>query len=232
MTPDPTPPAAPEVAAAPAPPVAPPGTSLGHMLAIGAAIAGGGLVTLLVMTSRPTAHGEPRPLAAAAVATTSPKGAAPGVTTAVPAAPAPVWSSTHQSRWVSQGRGAAFELEANQPVSVWTKRVRPLLVVRCVDRRTDVFVYTESAARIEEQDENHTVRVAMDGEAPLYERWPDSVEHDALFAPDGQAFARRLVSARQMTFSFMPHNAATATATFEVAGLRELLTPIAKRCGR
>ena len=101
-----------------------------------------------------------------------------------------------------------------------------------MDKRTDVFVYTDSAARIEEQDENHTVRVAFDGEAGAHERWPDSVEHDALFAPDGKAMAARLLAARQMRFTFSPHNAAPVTATFEVAGLGELLAPIAKRCGR
>ena len=90
----------------------------------------------------------------------------------------------------------------------------------------------KSAARIEEQDENHTVRVALDGQAGTHERWPDSVEHDALFAPDGQAMARRLLSASQMRFTFSPHNAAPVTATFEVAGLGELLAPVAKRCGR
>ena len=145
----------------------------------------------------------------------------------------PTWSSRNQSRWISNSRkSAAFELEANAPVAVWMKQVRPTLVVRCMDKRTDVFVYTESAARIEEQDENHTVRVALDGQAGTHERWPDSVEHDALFAPDGQAMARRLLSARQMRFTFSPHNAAPVTATFEVAGLGELLAPIAKRCGR
>ena len=112
------------------------------------------------------------------------------------------------------------------------KRVRPTLVVRCMDKRTDVFVYTDSAARIEEQDENHTVRVAFDDGAGTHERWPDSVEHDALFAPDGQAMARRLLGARQMRFTFSPHNAAPVTATFDVSGLGELLSPIAKRCGR
>ena len=34
-----------------------------------------------------------------------------------------------------------------------------------------------------------------------------------------------------MRFTFSPHNAAPVTATFEVAGLGELLAPIAKRCG-
>jgi len=211
--------------AGPAPP--PKGPNVAHVLAIAAAVAGGCLVTLLVMTSRPAAREEshasrPAPPAAAAPSRSLP-----------PGAPAPRWSTQNQSRWISNSRkSAAFQLEANQAVAVWMKQVRPLLVVRCMDKRTDVFVYTDSAARIEEQDENHTVRVALDDEDGTHERWPDSVEHDALFAPDGEAMARRLRSARQMRFTFSPHNAAPVTATFEVAGLAELLAPIAKRCGR
>lgn len=57
-------------------------------------------------------------------------------------------------------------------------------------------------------------------------------EHDALFAPDGQALAQRLLTARQLHFGFSPHNAAPVTATFEVDGLAKHLEPIAKRCGR
>jgi len=224
MTPDPTPSAGPEPAAAPL--ATSPGSSWAHIVAIAAAVAGGGLVTLLVMTSRPAAREDSavvRPTPAVATRATS----------RAPATSVPVWSSRNQGRWVSNHRkSAAFESEAVQPVAVWMKRVRPTLVVRCMDKRTDVFVYTESAARIEEQDENHTVRVAFDDAAGTHERWPDSVEHDALFAPDGQAMARRLLGARQMRFTFSPHNAAPVTATFEVDGLAKLLEPIAKRCGR
>ena len=76
------------------------------------------------------------------------------------------------------------------------------------------------------------MRVAFDDKAGSHERWPDSVEHDALFAPDGQAMAQKLLAAHQMRFSFSPHNAAPVTATFEVAGLSEHLAPIAKWCSR
>jgi hypothetical protein len=200
-----------------------------HILAIAAAVAGGGLVTLLVMSSRPAAREE----GPAASVASSAAAVAAKANPAIPGAPMPVWSTRNQSRWISNRRkSAAFELESNQPVAVWMKQVRPTLVVRCIDKRTDVFVYTDSAARIEQQDENHTVRVAFDDETGTHERWPDSVEHDALFAPDGQAMAKRLLAARQMRFTFSPHNAAPVTATFEVAGLRELLAPIAARCGR
>ncbi len=227
MTPEPTSPPSQEPAAAP--PVAPAGPSMVHVLAIAAAVAGGGLFTLLLMAGRPAAREE------AFAAPTVRSATAPAVKAnpAIPGAARPAWSTRNQSRWISNSRkSAAFELDANQPVSVWMKQVRPTLVVRCMDKRTDVFVYTDSAARIEEQDENHTVRVAFDGDEGAHERWPDSVEHDALFAPDGKAMAGRIQASRQMRFTFSPHNAAPVTATFEVAGLSELLAPIAKRCGR
>ena len=226
MTPVPTSPPSLEPAAAPP---APAGPSMFHVFAIAAAVAGGGLFTLLLMAGRPAAREEAPAAPTVGSATAPAVNANPGI----PGAAMPAWSSRNQSRWISNSRkSAAFELEANQPVSVWMKQVRPTLVVRCMDKRTDVFVYTDSAARIEEQDENHTVRVAFDGDEGAHERWPDSVEHDALFAPDGKAMAGRIQASRQMRFTFSPHNAAPVTATFEVGGLRELLAPIAKRCGR
>jgi Tfp pilus assembly protein PilV len=224
MTPDPVQSVDPETAA---PPAAPPGLTLGHIVAIAAAVAAGGLLTLLVMTSRTVAREGSH--ASGAEATVKATRGTPNASNA----PAPVWSNRNQARWVSNHRtSAAFEIEAVQPVAVWMKQVRPTLVVRCIDKHTDVFVYTDSAARIEPEDENHTVRVAFDDEKGTHQRWPDSIEHDALFAPDGQAMARRLLTATQMRFSFSPHNAPPVTATFEVAGLAEHLTPIAKRCGR
>jgi hypothetical protein len=127
-------------------------------------------------------------------------------------------------------KSAAFEVEADRPVGVWMKKVTPLLVVRCLDKRTDVFVFTDSAARIEPQDDNHTVQIALDGGPRLEQRWPDSVEHDALFAPDGAALARQLVNAETLTFSFSPHNAEPVTATFNVRGLGEQLGGVENFC--
>ena len=98
----------------------------------------------------------------------------------------PHWSNANQARWVSNHpKSVAFELAADHDVPVWMRRVQPLLVVRCLAHKADVFVFTDSPARIEPEDENHTVRVAFDDETGTTERWMDSEEHDALFAPDG-----------------------------------------------
>lgn len=203
----------------------PPRMGMLPLVAIAAAVCGGAALTLLVMTAKPSAT--PAPAARSTPVAPRPAGAGPSA----PSHAGPAWSTKNQARWVSNHRrSAAFEVEADRPVGVWMKKVTPLLVVRCLDRRTDVFVFTDSAARIEPQDDNHTVRIAIDGAPLLEQRWPDSVEHDALFAPDGAALARQLVKAETLTFSFSPHNAPPVTASFNVRGLADELGGVESFC--
>lgn len=190
------------------------------------ATAGAAVVTLSLLMSRAVASPEAattpdRPAAA-------PSEAAAG--SSVPAAPK--WSTAHSGRWGGNGRNTiAVELEADNRVAIWTRHVRPTLVVRCASKQAEVFVFTESAAAIELQTEDHTVRLALDGGPETAERWADSVDHDSLFAPDGAKFAQRLMGARTLQFGFTPHNAAPVTVHFAVAGLADLLRPAAKTCG-
>jgi hypothetical protein len=218
----------PAKAGAPAPVPPRPALRPVHLVALAAAVAGGAAATLLVMSAKPAAR-------ATAITTSAvtPTGE-PAVSPASSAETAvSKWTTETQSRWVHNSRKAvAFEVSAGHSVPVWMKQVTPSLVVRCVDRKVDVFVYTDSPARIEQEDQDHTVRVRFDDEAGGHERWPDSLEHDALFARDGKTMAQRLKSARTFTFGFSPHNAAPVTVTFDVGGLAELMEPMAAKCGR
>jgi hypothetical protein len=142
------------------------------------------------------------------------------------------WNSENRADWVgNQRNAAAFELPAENTVPIWMNRVRPLLVVRCVAKSTEVLVWTGSAMTMEPQTEDHTVTFQLDDEPALTERWADSAEHDALFAPAGAAFAGRLISARTMRFGYTPHNAAHVVAHFQLSGLGELVEAFAKDCG-
>ena len=196
-----------------------------HLVAIAAAIAGGALVTLLAMGARPSADAPRREVKTAGATLAGPS--APAVD---PAAPVK-WTSAGQARWVNPSRvAAAFEVAAERPVAIWNGTVTPSLVVRCNKGRVDAFVFTQSAARIEAEDENHTVKLEFDDRPADHERWPDSVEHDALFAPDGQAFVQRLSSSQALRFTFAPHNAGPAGAVFDVRGLKEKMAAT-KACG-
>jgi hypothetical protein len=122
-----------------------------------------------------------------------------------------------------------FELEAEQKVAVYMDRVRPILAVRCISRSIEVFVLLHSAASIENAD-THTVRISLDGEPEVNQQWLDSVDKQALFAPDGNAFAARMAAARRLHFSFKPFNAAPATVEFDVHGFDETLATMSKTC--
>lgn len=198
-----------------------------HLVAVAGAIAGGALVTLLAMGARPSADAPRREAKRAGPGTA----AGPSAPAIDPAAPVK-WTSAGQARWVNPSRAAvAFEVDAERPVAIWNGTVTPTLVVRCNRGRVDAFVFTSSAARIESEDENHTVKLEFDARPAAHERWPDSVEHDALFAPDGRAFVAQLSSSQALRFTFAPHNAGPASALFDVRGLKEKMAAT-KACGK
>ena len=142
------------------------------------------------------------------------------------------WSSQRRAYWTgNQRNSAAFELPAENIVPIWLNQVRPMLIVRCLSKKTEAFVFTGSALKIEPQTEDHTVSFRFDNEQETTMRWPDSAEHDALFAPDAAAFAQRLIHAHTLRFGYTPHNAEPVEAHFEVSGLGALIEPVAKECG-
>lgn len=148
------------------------------------------------------------------------------------ASSAPKWARTRQSGWGSDGsRTVTFELQAENEVSVWMKRVRPVLAVRCLRRRTEVFVVTDSAPSIELTADRHTVRVGFDGQPEIAEQWLESEGQGELFAPDGVALARQLARAHTMRFGFTPFNASPVVLEFDVHGFTGPFESVAKTCG-
>jgi hypothetical protein len=189
-------------------------------------LSGGGTLAMLVSRDSGTSPAATASIAPAARPASTPADASnlAWMTTA------PRWVSNGEA-WLGRGKGAAFEVSSAEPVGVWMRTVRPALVVRCTGKRAEVFVFTDGAAAIEANTEDHTVSFAVDGDEPTTVRWPDGAEHNALFAPDGQALARRLMGADSFTFSFTPHNAGAVTARFRTTGLAAVLHPSARHCG-
>jgi hypothetical protein len=215
----------------PAEALPPAGGGLGRrqLLVIAAAVIGGGVITLTALRGGGADPAPTPPVVDPALPAAS-------VTTAVtgepdePATTAATWID-NGSMWLGSSRkGIALELAALNETPVWMRTVRPLLVVRCLARRTDVFVFTDSAIAMEARDGDHAVRLSVDGGPERAERWPDSSTHDALFAPEGQRLLGELSGARSLAFSYTPHNAAPVTARLNVAGLKDRLGSNARHC--
>jgi len=197
-----------------------------------AAAVGGvaGVILLVVMSALQGRNGATRSAgvqadAEARAVRVSSTGRVPG------AVPIMKWNQVKQSPWGRDGiRTVAFELAAEGDVPVWMKRVRPLLVVRCLSRNTEVFVVTSSAASFERNSGRHTVHIGFDEGGETAQEWEDSVDSQQLFAPDGVGLARRIADARKMTFRFTPFNASPVTAEFHVAGFSDYVQTVAKTC--
>ena len=185
------------------------------------------VIAMVVLQSlQPAAS--PQPVATIQSPTPKPAPAAP----AVESAPAPTWAGNRQATWANDGsKTISFELKATQDANVWMARVRPLLVVRCLYRTTEVFVAIQSAASIEGQAGSHTVRVQIDDDQESAQQWTDSVTGQELFAPNSVALARRLASAERLRFSFTPYNAQQVTSEFVVQGFDKLAGLVGNTCG-
>jgi hypothetical protein len=195
-----------------------------QLMMIAGVMVGSGALMIGVLGARGSSPSAPATSAGSSAVSTS--AGAPE-----PPAASPGWIE-NSSTWTGTARRAvAFELQARNETQVWMRIVRPLLVVRCVEGRIDTFVFTDSPAAMEPEDEDHTVRISIDGEDARTARWPDSSAHDALFAPDGAALASQLERASMFRFGYTPHNAPPVVATFDVAGLSGKIGA-SKACGR
>jgi hypothetical protein len=222
---------------APAAPVAAPAASAARkgfdrrvlIAVVIVAMGGGTLAIALQMNSaapKPAVADIP---AAVPASRTAPAAAASVVTPA--AVNAPSWVPANREWLWNPKKGAAFQVASMNKVAVWQGQTLPMLVVRCEAGKMQTFVYTASALQIEAQDENHTVHLTFDDQPEATERWADSSDHDALFAPNGAAFAHRLTGTNVLKVGYSPHNAPRAVAEFHVGGLAALLEPAARQCG-
>jgi hypothetical protein len=155
-------------------------SSVASLVLVSVALLAGAAGTFMFLGAHPSAGTVGAPIANGAVA--SP--AAPGLPPAAATAVGHIWSRDDEYRWIANHkRSVAYELEADQQVRVWTTHVRPSLVVRCLNHKTEVFVYTETPSKLESTDGLHSVRLTFDDGGDSEERWPDSAEHDGSHRP-------------------------------------------------
>jgi hypothetical protein len=169
----------------------------------------------------------------------------------LPASPADKWHVTESRSPMNDSKQVDLMLDAQDQIQGPLGMVRPSLIVRCKEKKTDVYVVTGMAADVETDVEggpkdSHTVRVRLDSDPPMTLGWGESTDHKALFASDsiwGQdgevssfsggaiEFAKKIAGANTMTFEFMPFSGNPQVAAFVVQGLRVHLPKVAEACG-
>lgn len=141
---------------------------------------------------------------------------------------------------LSEGKGemdgsprVVLAIDADGKVEGWLSSKVPTLVVRCSEKRTEVYVNTGLRASVERGGdlESHTVRLRFDDGEPVTQAWSEGTDGKALFAAGSVDLAKRIAKAKALRFQFTPHNASPAVATFPVAGADTLVPKVATACG-
>jgi type VI secretion system protein VasI len=162
----------------------------------------------------------------------------------------PEWSVNTSRSPIDDSNTVVLSLDSENLIQGPLGSVKPTLIVRCKERKTDVYVVTRMAARIEEDEEGgpsnyHKVRIRIDDGVASSESWTEATDQNALFAPDQIydvnehydlkewriAFARKLAGATTLIFEFTPFDGNPQTARFDLRGLDTHLDKVAEACG-
>lgn len=197
-------------------------------------------VTILVIgllaigwCSRSTA---PRPTAPAPQSQ-APGGMTPSAPDARAAAPA---SPSRGGQWIEDPleteniyeKGVTFRLDAEAIPPGGIASRRPNLVVRCQNTRTDVILTTWMPTVVERRSPDRAVvGLSFDGAPASRERWRESSDREALFAPDAMRLARAIAKAKTLHVKFAPVDAPPVTVAFDVSGFDRHIATLASDCG-
>ena len=149
-----------------------------------------------------------------------------------PRPPGGKWTQSQDTSVMDDSKGVTFFLAGEGEIVGWLQRKTPSLVVRCKEKKTDVYMVTGMSASVESGDlDGHTVRVRFDDAAAQRQRWSESTDKEAMFAPNAVQMARATAKAKMLRLEFTPFNASPVIATFDVSGFDEHIGKVAAACG-
>jgi hypothetical protein len=150
------------------------------------------------------------------------------------------WHVTEEQSPMDDSKTVVLALDSEDKIQGPLGAVRPSLIVRCKEKKTDVYVASGMAASIEHDFEGgpsdyHTVRIRLDDGPANSARWSESTDHHALFAGYGREnlieFAKKLSGASTLTFQFTPFDGSLQVARFDLRGMDVYLHKVAEGCG-
>jgi type VI secretion system protein VasI len=164
------------------------------------------------------------------------------------------WKVTEDRSPMDDSPTVVLSTDSDDLLSGPVGMIRPTLMIRCRQHKTDIYVETGLAASVETSFDGgprdaHKVGIRLDDRPAEYKSWLESGDHEALFASDiiyrknssGDIagiqdggiveFARQLGEAKNLTFEFTPFDASPKIIRFNLFGLEKHLPTVAQACG-
>jgi hypothetical protein len=149
-----------------------------------------------------------------------------------PSAPLSKWSHHESVSPMDKSKIVTVSLAAEGAVQGWLQKEVPDLILRCEEKKTDLYVRTGMAANPElGRFDEYTVRIKLDGKPAETESWSSSTNNTALFSDQPIALAKRLANANSLLFEFTPFQSNRAIVTFQLNGVKHEIESVANACG-
>lgn len=123
-----------------------------------------------------------------------------------------------------------LSLQANNAIVNNAKTNTPTLVLRCKQNKTEVYIVTGIKSYINQAPHRSTVYLSFDDEKPQQFLFTESIDGQALFAPNPLSLIRTMLKSKTLTVQFTPSNAYPAMITFNINGLDKLIEDLRKEC--
>lgn len=142
------------------------------------------------------------------------------------------WSIQRSSSAMDDSKTVSLILDADNYIDAYyNKSEKPTLIIRCRENKTEIYIRTNVSANPELGLYNEfTVRIRLDEGKPFKQRWSESTDGKALFAPRSIALAKKISQSKIMLFEFTPYNSNSQLADFDVQGLEPYLKELAETC--
>ena len=142
------------------------------------------------------------------------------------------WTISRSNSLMDDSKTVVISLDAENNISAYpNKSVIPELIIICKENKTQLYIDVKVSPNPEYGLYNKsTVRIRLDDNKFLKQRWSESTNGEALFAPKAISLARKLNKSRTMLFEFTPYNSNSQLAEFDVRGLEPYLKELSKTC--
>lgn len=142
------------------------------------------------------------------------------------------WTIRVDESKMDSSKSVFVSTDASNDIKYWIGSGNPSLIIRCVEKKTDVVFITGTSAQPEYGRYNEaSVRIRLDDGKPATKYWTESTDNKALFASDPVGLAKKINQAKKLRLEFTPFNSNPQVAEFNVDGLSKYLPEVAKTCG-
>jgi type VI secretion system protein VasI len=140
------------------------------------------------------------------------------------------WIASESKSEMDSSKSYGVGLQSENEIEGWLKKSKPILYVRCKERKIEVYISMEMAANVE-YGGGHTVRLRFDDGQPVKQNWSQSTDNEALFSRgDAVGLAKKIAQAKIFKFEFVPFNGSTQVVQFDVRGFQPHLDKILEAC--